>query len=158
MGYNCRRGSGGRGFISGAGETELQLQRRRFAPWYYSLKFITIPRCYILYPFFSWLSGGCNPVPDESSNPNECAHYWELWKLSAWNFRHFIVTSKQMLASSCGNISSSKTFASPYRMFDDVHLKGFTAFDLFRFPPYGVSLPMISTLNLLSSTYMNLVK
>lgn len=26
---NCRRGSGGRGFISGAGETELQLQRRR---------------------------------------------------------------------------------------------------------------------------------
>lgn len=29
-GVNCRRGSGGRGFISGAGETELQLQRRRF--------------------------------------------------------------------------------------------------------------------------------
>lgn len=26
-----RRGSGGHGFISGAGETELQLQRRRFA-------------------------------------------------------------------------------------------------------------------------------
>lgn len=29
-GVNCRRGSGGRGFISGAGETELQLQWRRF--------------------------------------------------------------------------------------------------------------------------------
>lgn len=27
-----RRGSAGRGFIGGAGETELQLQRRRFAP------------------------------------------------------------------------------------------------------------------------------
>lgn len=27
---NYRRGSGGRGFISGAGETELELQRRRF--------------------------------------------------------------------------------------------------------------------------------
>ncbi|KAK4346695.1 hypothetical protein RND71_033034 [Anisodus tanguticus] len=27
--FTCRRGSGGRGFISGAGETELQLQRRR---------------------------------------------------------------------------------------------------------------------------------
>ena len=63
-----------------------------------------------------------------------------------------------MLASSCGNISWSKTFASPYRMFDDVHLKGFAAFDLFRFPPYGVSLPVISTSNLLPSTYMNLVK
>uniref|UniRef100_A0A7N2MAJ6 Uncharacterized protein n=1 Tax=Quercus lobata TaxID=97700 RepID=A0A7N2MAJ6_QUELO len=55
----------------------------------------------------------------------------------------------KMLASSCGNISWSKTFASPYRMFDDVHLKGFTAFDLFRFPTYGVSLPVISTSNLL---------
>lgn len=32
MTINYRRGSGGRGFISGAGETELQLQRRRFAP------------------------------------------------------------------------------------------------------------------------------
>lgn len=31
IGIGCRRGSGGRGFISGAGETELQLQRRRFA-------------------------------------------------------------------------------------------------------------------------------
>jgi len=30
-----RRGSGGRGFTSGAGETELQLQRRRFAPRVY---------------------------------------------------------------------------------------------------------------------------
>lgn len=30
----CRRGSGGRGFISGAGETELQLQRRRFVHKY----------------------------------------------------------------------------------------------------------------------------
>ena len=28
----CRKGSGGRGFTSGAGETELQLQRRRLAP------------------------------------------------------------------------------------------------------------------------------
>lgn len=27
--FFCRRTSGGRGFISGAGETELQLQRRR---------------------------------------------------------------------------------------------------------------------------------
>lgn len=27
-----RRGSGGQGFMGGAGETELQLQRRRFAP------------------------------------------------------------------------------------------------------------------------------
>lgn len=26
----CRRGSGGRGFISGAGETEIQLQRHRY--------------------------------------------------------------------------------------------------------------------------------
>lgn len=31
MALTYRRGSGGRGFISGAGETELQLQRRRFA-------------------------------------------------------------------------------------------------------------------------------
>ena len=30
----CRRGSGGRGFISGAGETELQLQRRRLVHIY----------------------------------------------------------------------------------------------------------------------------
>lgn len=30
MNGHYRRGSGGRGFISGAGETELELQRRRF--------------------------------------------------------------------------------------------------------------------------------
>jgi hypothetical protein len=50
------------------------------------------------------------------------------------------------------------SFASSYLMFDDVHVKGCIAFDLFKFPPYGVSMPVISTLNFLSSTYMNLVK
>lgn len=35
IGNLSRRGSGGRGFISGAGETELQLQRRRCASYFW---------------------------------------------------------------------------------------------------------------------------
>jgi hypothetical protein len=48
-GYHCRRGSGGRGFMGGAGETELQLQRRRSLYKYLSLKSILILICCRLY-------------------------------------------------------------------------------------------------------------
>lgn len=43
-----RRGSGGRGFTSGAGETELQLQRQRFAPRVYF--------CFTLTLLFFWMT------------------------------------------------------------------------------------------------------
>lgn len=40
MGVNFRRGNAGAGFISGAGETELQLQRRRFITLDYILCYL----------------------------------------------------------------------------------------------------------------------
>ena len=55
--------------MGGAGETELQLQRRR-----------SLYNTYLLYAvdctlFFSCVSGGFILVPDESSNANKCGNY-----------------------------------------------------------------------------------
>lgn len=53
-----RRGSGGRGFISGAGETELQLQRRRCASYFWCPNFfffLTVISLFIFYALYDFL-------------------------------------------------------------------------------------------------------